>query len=118
MVRDTLRGGVTLTCTQRTSGRCDLCLAARDQVRLTCAAGGETSVLRGPAWNAQLDDVEGEVYRWFEAQRARHGGFVLLIQTPDWEFMVGVEWGLRNPLIGDTQPRRVEMPPASLRHTR
>jgi hypothetical protein len=41
--------------------------------------GEHTSVLRAPAWDAHLAEVEDRAFRLLDANRQRYGGFLLLI---------------------------------------
>lgn len=47
-------------------------------------------MLRAPAWDANLERIDERVVCRFEADRRRYGGFLLLVQTPEWEFLVAV----------------------------
>ncbi len=71
---------------------------------------GRTGVLRAPAWDAQLSNIDPAIVRRFQADRARVGGFVLLVQTPEWEFLTVVEGSGVRCAVGSITPRSLPMP--------
>ena len=64
-------------------------------------------MLRGSAWNAHLAAVEHEAFMFFESQRAGFGGFVLLLQTSEWEFMAGVDDRKHGTIVRVVIPREM-----------
>ena len=47
----------------------------------------------------------------FEINRKRHGGFLVLLQTPAWEFVTAVEAPDDRTVVGPIQERSLPMPP-------
>lgn len=80
-------------------------------IALQAKDGGHTSVLRAPAWDAQLAKVEDQALRIFEAGRTRYGGFLLLLQTPEWEFLAGLDEISGSTSVGSILPRNLASPP-------
>ena len=111
VVREAFHGGLVLTVGKKTPGRGDLHIATRDVISLEAKEGGHTSVLRAPAWDAQLAEVEDQALRLFEAGRTRYGGFLLLLQTPEWEFLAGLDEISGSTSVGSIQPRNLASPP-------
>lgn len=89
-VHAAFRGGISLVVKPAADGTQRLFLATRERVAVQIGQAGQTSALEAPAWDAALDDVAPSVVRHFEADRQRLGGFTLLLQTPDWEFLTAV----------------------------
>lgn len=87
VVRKSLASGLVLTIRHRDSDTYDLHLSTREQVTIEAADGDHTSVLRAPAWDASLQRVADQVIVQFTAQRRRHGGYLVLLLTPAWEFL-------------------------------
>ena len=90
VVRQSFKSGLTLVMGERKHGTRDLYLASREKVALQAEDNGHTSVLRAPSWDARLADIDEAVVCAFETNRRRHGGFLLLVQTPEWEFLSSV----------------------------
>ncbi len=105
--------------TAYTAGHCDCFHAAQDSldqhstrecVAVQATEGDHTSVLRAPDWDAHLEAIDEQVVRRFEADRRRLGGYLLLIQTPEWEFStVAYEAGNRT-IVGPVGQRSTPMP--------
>ena len=93
-----------------TIGRIDLFIATRERVAVHGIHDGETSILRAAAWDAQLADVDAAAFRLFEEERVRQGRYLVLMQTPDWEFLTGINPG-RSATVGEITPRTFPMPP-------
>ncbi len=90
IVRDSFRDGLTLTEVVNASGTVDLCLASRQRIAIQAKDRGQTGVLRAAAWDARLSNVDPVISRRFLSDWARLGGFLLLLQSPEWEFVVAV----------------------------
>ena len=69
--------------------------------------------LRAPAWDAQLEDVEERAFRLSEANRKRYGGFLLLLQTPEGEFLTVVDDGSGRTMVGAVLARSMPMSPTA-----
>ena len=110
IIRESFGSGLVLTHSERTPGRIDVFIATREQVAVHGFCGGETSILRAAAWDAQLADVEAVASRVFEDERARQGHYVVLMQTREWEFLTSVSLD-GSTAIGDITPRTFPMPP-------
>ena len=65
---------------------------------------------RLPTWNAQLADVDRGAVRMFEENRQPRGGYLLLSQTPEWEFLTAVDDAHGGTSIGPVENRSVPMP--------
>ena len=91
VVRETFRGGITLVSSRRPTGHHDMHLTTRETVTIQCPDESDTSVLRGPAWSAHLSAIEHEELTAFESQRGGFDGYLLLLQTPQWEFLTGID---------------------------
>ena len=89
VVRESFTNGLILE-SKGKQGKYDLFLQTCERIALQAKENGHTSVLRAPAWDAQLADVDGAAVERFEANRARCGNSVLLVQTPDSEFLTTV----------------------------
>ena len=87
-----------------------LYIGTRETIALQQTEGEHTSVLKAPAWDAHLADVEDRAFRLFEINRKRHGGFLLLLQTPEWEFLTAVEDPDDRTSVGPIQERSLPMP--------
>ncbi len=90
VVRESFTEGLILECRKQKPGKYDLLLCTCERIALQAKQNGHTSVLRAPAWDAHLADVDGAAVERFEANRARCGSFVLLVQTPEREFLATV----------------------------
>jgi hypothetical protein len=110
VVRESFRDGLILASGRRPTGLRDLYLGTREKIALQASDGQDTSVLRAPAWDAHLSEVaEGAVDR-FEANRQRSGGFLLLVQTLEWEFLTAVDDASTATTIGPIEKRSRPMP--------
>ena len=68
------------------------------------------TIMRAAAWDAQLADVEAVAFRVFEEARRRRGHYVVLMQTPEWEFLTGVKPD-GSTLLGEIQQQSFPTPP-------
>jgi hypothetical protein len=110
VVRESFKDGLILGGEGRKRGAYDLVICTREQIALQAKENGHTSVLRAPAWDAHLADVDPPAVEQFEANRARCGGFLLLVQTPEWEFLTTVYDPNGTTVIGCVQRRVMPMP--------
>ncbi len=110
IVRESFRSGLVLTFTCQTEGTRDLHVSTRERVAVQAREGDHTSVLRAPAWDAHLEGIDGQVVRQFEADRRRLGGYLLLMQTPAWEFLTAVDDTCDSTHVGRVMPRSFPMP--------
>ena len=110
VIRESFKGGLTLTLCSPKYGKCDLYLATREKIVLQADEDGHTSVLRGPAWDARLENVEASVVRQFEANRKCYGGFMLLIQTLEAEFPASVTDADGRTVVGTIRLRSLPTP--------
>ena len=90
VVRESFKVGLILTSMTRADGRRDLHLGTRQTISVQAEQDGHTSMLRAPAWDARLSQIDASVVGQFETDRQRYGGFLLLVQTPEWEFVTVV----------------------------
>jgi len=116
VVRESFQSGIILVSARRKSGVHDVYIATRERAAVQCRENGKTSVLRCPAWNAHLESVEHKVFAFFERSKQAFGGFLLLLQTPEWEFMTGVDEIRDSAAVGVILPREMEMPPIARRN--
>ena len=86
-------------------------MATRQLVTFGLQRGGETDVLRGPAWDARLDGVTREALDMFQRGRRVCGGFLVIMQTSGWEFMTGVDEIKNSVIVGVIVPRSTVIPP-------
>ena len=106
VVRESFTDGLILESGKRKQGQHDLFLSTCERIVLQAKENGHTSVLRAPAWDACLADVDGAAVERFEANRAHCGSFVLLVQTLAWEFLTTVH-DLRGTAVTGPIQRRV-----------
>jgi len=66
-------------------------------------------VLRATAWDARLEQVDAQVVQEFEVRRRHYGGFLLLMQTLQWEFLTTVDDEDR-AAVGSILPRSTTSP--------
>jgi hypothetical protein len=76
--------------------------------------GEHASVLRAPAWDAHLKDVDGTAFRVFEANRQHRGGFLLRVQAGGREFMTVVDDAEERVIVGSIVPRSAPTLPMAL----
>ena len=112
VIRQSFTDGLILVNGKRQDGEYDLFIGTREQVALQSEENGHMSVLRGPAWDAHLPGVDASGVYEFEANRQRYGGFLLLVQTPDCEFLTAVDNEDR-AIGGAVLPREMELPRGS-----
>jgi hypothetical protein len=109
IVRDACRSGVALNITTRPDGLADLHIATHQRLAIQTRDSEHTSVLKAPAWDANLEAISETVVHQFEAERRRLGGYVLLMQTPELEFLTAVD-AAGGALLGPIQPRSMPIP--------
>ena len=110
VVRESFRDGLILVNGKRSRGGYDLYIGTRETIALQANDGGHTSVLRAPAWDAHLPEVNEEAVQLFEANLKRAGGFLLLVQTPEWEFLSDVDDDHGKTTVGPIARRSMPMP--------
>ncbi len=110
VVRESFRGGLVSTVTEPVNGFCDVHLSTRERIGIQAERDGHTSVLRAPAWDAHLTRIDEHVARRFDADSRRYGGFLLLVQTPEWEFLAAVANARGETTLGTVQPRSMSVP--------
>ena len=109
-VRGSFRGGLILVSGQRASGSCDLYIATRQKITVQAQRGGHTSILKAPAWDAHLTEVDGQVVQRFEDARDRRRGFLLLVQAEEWEFLTAVDDAGDTATVGVVLPAKQPTP--------
>ena len=67
-------------------------------------------MLRAPAWDADLEGIDEQVVRRFEAARRRLGGYLLLMQTFECEFLSAVDSASKPAQIGPVVSRSFPIP--------
>ncbi len=110
VVSESSKSGLILVSAERKPGLHHLYIGTRETIALQQTEGEHTSVLKAPAWDTHLADVEGQAFRQFEINRKRHGGFLLLLQTPEWEFLTAVEDPDDQTVVGPIQERSLPIP--------
>ena len=110
VIRGSFHGGLILVSGQRASGSCDLYLATREKITVQAERDGHTSILKAPAWDARLTEVDGQVVRRFEAARGRRRGFLLLVQAGEWEFLTAVDDAGDTATVGVVLPANQPTP--------
>lgn len=114
IVSESFRAGLVLTIGRPVGGFCDLHISTREQIDIRVNQDGHTSVLRAPAWDANLGGIDEQLVRRFEAERQRHGGFLLLMQTGESMFLAIVEDASDRIVVGVIRPRPLAEPHAAL----
>jgi len=110
VVREAFSGGLVLTTGKNPRGGYGIYIATRELISIQGEQNGHTSVLRAPAWDARLEQVEGVAVHVFETNRKWCGGFLLLLQTPEWEFVTAVDDSNGNTTPGPIGKRSQPMP--------
>jgi len=110
IVRNAFEDGLTLSVAAVSAGLGDIHLATCQRVTLRCDDGGQTSVLRGPAWSAQLEHIRADVVEAFALNRRRCGWCLVLLQTPAWQFTTTVLDAPQRALVGPIRPRTTPIP--------
>ena len=110
VVRESFTDSLILVNGKRNHGKHDLVLGTCEQIALQARESGHTFVLRAPAWDARLAVVDETAVDQFEAKRARCGSFVVLVQTPEWEFLTTVYDPRGTTVTGRIQRRIMPMP--------
>ena len=100
VVRESFKGGVILVSAERKPGMHDVYLGTRETIAIQEQEGEHTSILRAPAWDAHMKNVEERVFRLFDSNRKRRVGFLLMLQTPEWEFLTAVDDGRDSTIVG------------------
>lgn len=111
VVRESFKSGLILVSAERRPGVHHLFIGTREQIALQQERDGHTSVLHAPAWDAHLAGIEGPAFQAFEIHRRRCGGFLLVVQTPEWECLTAVEEAADRTEVGPVQKRSLPMPP-------
>ncbi len=110
VVRNSFRDGLILASGKRSNTVRDLYIATRQRMALRAKADGHTAVLRAPAWDAHLAKVEERVFHIFEAERQRYGGFLLMVQTAEWEFLTAHDDARDRTIVGVVLPSSLPSP--------
>lgn len=110
LVRESFKSGIVLTCTAKSPGVHHVHLATEETISFQQAEGGHTTLLRAPAWDADLGVVEEAAFQVFEASRQAQGGFLVLLQTAEWEFLAAFDDRCDGVEVGPIQPRTLPMP--------
>ena len=110
VIRESFRDGVILLRGRRSDDARDLYLATRERICLQAEQDGHTSMLRAPAWDARLANVDVSVLRIFEAERQHFSGFLLLVQAEEWEFLTVVDDSRDRTIVGAVLPQFLPMP--------
>jgi hypothetical protein len=105
VVRESFQGGLILVSAERKPGQHHVYIGTRETIAVQQAGDEHTSILRAPAWDAHLADVAGGAFRLFKAHRERRGGFLLLVQTAEWEFLTAVDDVDHRTFVGIILPR-------------
>lgn len=111
LVREAFQAGLFVTVGRPTGGTCDVYINTRALVTVEARQAGDTSVLRAPAWDAHLVGVDERVIRGFRVGRLKHGGFVLILQAAEWEFITTVDDGHDRTAVGPVTARSHPLPP-------
>ncbi|MCK4516679.1 MAG: hypothetical protein KAU31_15570, partial [Spirochaetaceae bacterium] len=90
-------------------GTRDLHVGTRERIGIQAKQDGHTSVLRAPAWDAHLEGVDEQVVRQFETDRRRIGGFLLLVQTPEWEFLTAADDSTHTAIVVSIRPSTISL---------
>lgn len=110
IVRESFRAGLVLNFSRRAEKTFDLHVSTRELIGIQTKQDGHTSVLHAPAWNAHLEGIDERVVQQFQVDRRRLGGFSLLIQTPEWEFLSMVNDNGDSTQISRMMPRAFPIP--------
>ena len=110
VVRESFRDGLILVSGRRPDATRDFYVGTRERIAIQSEESGHTSVLRAPAWDAHLEYVDEAAALRFEAERKRYGGFLLLIQTPELEFLTAVDDVRDRTHVGVVLPASSVMP--------
>lgn len=108
IIRESFRSGIILSSARRNSGLYHACLGTRETMTIEHAEGEHTDVLRAPAWDAHLADIDGAAFAVFDTDRRRRGGFLLLMQAGEWEFLTVVDELRDQAIVGVTVPLRTQ----------
>ncbi|UCG15417.1 MAG: hypothetical protein JSV19_08975 [Phycisphaerales bacterium] len=104
MVRKSFADGLIPASGKCRDGKYDLLVGTRKQVALQAEENGHASVPRASAWDARVPGVDAPVVPEFEAIRRRYGGFPVLIQTPEWEFLTVADDADDRTIVGAVVP--------------
>ena len=94
----------------RAVSACHVHVSTQERVAVHVEQGEHTSVLRAPAWDAHLTGIDEQVVHWFEIDRRRFGGFLLLMQTPEGEFRASTSNAGGRVRAAAVQPRSFPVP--------
>ena len=86
-------------------------LATRERIEGREYDGGDTSILRAPAWDARLEDPDPEAVQCFDANSDALAHFVLILQTTEWECVTIVHKPTGATQVGPVQPPTLPAPP-------
>jgi len=111
VVRETFAGGLTTSIHRHPDGDLHVHLATRQRVAIECHESGRVDILRAPAWDACLGHLAASAFVVFDDERRRSGGFLLLVQTPEWEFLSAITEPGMKCVAGPIQPRSFPLPP-------
>ncbi len=89
-VRQLFMAGITLVSIKQPTGAYSVLIGTHQKASIATDETGSRRVLRAPAWTARLEHVDAEVLHGFENQRSKQRGFLLLLQTAEWEFLTAV----------------------------
>ena len=110
VVRESFKGGVILVSAERKPDVHHVYIGTRETIAIQKKEDEHTSVLRAPAWDAHLSNVEGRVFRLFDNHRKRRSGFLLMLETPEWEFLTAVDEDHDLPHVGVVMSRSAQLP--------
>ena len=110
IVRESFRAGLNLVVGSAPDGACHVHVSTQERVAVHVEQGEHTSVLRAPAWDAHLTGIDEQVVHWFEIDRRRFGGFLLLMQTPEGEFRASTSNAGGRVRAAAVQPRSFPVP--------
>ncbi|UCF34756.1 MAG: hypothetical protein JSV78_05515 [Phycisphaerales bacterium] len=111
VVRASFESGLDLVIGEPSCGCREMRLSTREQVSVQVKEDGHTHVLRSLAWDACLEGVAEHVVRRFEQDCHQAHGYVLLMQTPAWEFLTAVERACGRTHVQPITTRAYPCPP-------
>jgi hypothetical protein len=111
LVREAFKPGIILVSAQRTPSLQVAYVATRERLSIQHTLGEHKSLLRAPAWDARLLDIDNAAFGVFDIHRQRRGGFLLLLATREWEFLTAVDEVKNQAIVGGILPRTTEVPP-------
>lgn len=114
VIRAAFTDGISLLQERQTGQDHSFHLATQQAVTIQVADGEETSILRAPAWDAHLVNVDGSAAAQFAVERQRLGGFLLLIQARESEFLAAVDDSTEQVHLGPIRPLSLPPPPCAM----